>query len=120
VRRIQTLNRVLWGLNVLLAAVALILAGRPSQVDRPGDLDLPAAAPAPSLPHTLNGALPAEQHGGVAFIQADGRESIAVKGEEVHGWRLYDLWKDRATFVGPTGQRTEVVIEPFGPSATHR
>jgi len=148
--RLKTLNRLLWGLNVLLASAALIVATRPTGIDRRSDLDLSAAAPSPrtpptppprdaamaelpnpigpraatpsaTLPLTLQGALPAEHGGGgIAFIKVGGCETIAARGEEVHGWRLCDLWKDRATFLSPAGRRTEVVIEPFAPPSTHR
>jgi hypothetical protein len=85
----------------------------------PNPLGPRAATPLASSTLALKGALPAE-HGGIAFIRVDGTETIAGKGDEVHGWRLTDLWKDRATFTSPSGRRTEVVIEPFSPPVTHR
>jgi hypothetical protein len=52
--RIKTVNRALWGLNVLLAAALVAFCGRylvaPAKIDRLSDLDLSAAAPSPPRP----------------------------------------------------------------------
>jgi len=90
-----------------------------SMAELPNPLGPRVATPASPPPLTLKGALPAEQ-GGFAFINVGGREMIASKGETVHGWRLDDLWKDRATFVGPGGQRTEFVIPSVAAPPSHR
>jgi hypothetical protein len=67
---------------------------------------------------SLDGALPTvngEQ--GVAFIRTAGNVSLVVPiGEEVRGWRLTELWKDRAALTNVRGERTEVEIRRSGQS----
>ena len=77
----------LWALNGLLAAG-----------------EGPLRRPDPTL--ALHGALPTRNgFQGVAFIRTDQNVSLVVPiGEEVQGWRLAELWKDRALFTDAEGR----------------
>jgi hypothetical protein len=68
---------------------------------------------APTLPSlVLHGALPTlTGQQGVAFVRTAENVSLVVPlGEEIQGWRLAELWKDRAAFTNARGERTELEI----------
>lgn len=70
---------------------------------RPGR-DEATRLPDPTL--SLHGALPTRDGVvGVAFIRTAANVSMVVPiGEEIHGWRLAELWKDRAVFTDAEGR----------------
>jgi hypothetical protein len=79
-----------------------------------------AGPPAPPpFPGSLKGALPSRDlHQGVAFLKCGDAELIVGMGEELprnSGWRLAELWKDRAWFTNPRGERCELELEPLRP-----
>jgi hypothetical protein len=97
------------------------LPGEEAMAAFPNPLGPRTATPEAAPPLRLSGTLPARRgEGGFAFVRVGGRETLAARGDEIHGWRLIDLWKDRAAFISPDGQRSELVIEPWDPPATHR
>ena len=67
----------------------------------------------PAAMITLHGAFPTlKGDQGVAFVRTTGNVSLVVPiGEEVQGWRLLELWKDRATFTNREGKRTELILD---------
>ena len=60
----------------------------------------------------LLGALPTLGGvGGIAFIRTPENVSLVVPiGEEVQGWRLVELWKDRALFANGEGRTVGIEI----------
>jgi hypothetical protein len=55
----------------------------------------------------------------VAFLKCGDAELIVGMGEEVlrnGGWRLAEIWKDRAAFTNQSGERCELQVEPLRPS----
>jgi hypothetical protein len=79
-------------------------------------------------PIALKGALPAEgSNRGAVFIKVGSTETIALPGErilkdgrpfpEFAGWRLAEVWKDRAVFTNPSGERIEVAMDSAHESA---
>jgi hypothetical protein len=71
--------------------------------------------PPPPFQAILKGALPALAAAqGVAFIKVGATERIVGMGEEIlqnAGWRLSELWKDRAAFTNQRGETRELEIE---------
>lgn len=87
----------------------------------------PTPASRPSM--TLKGALPTGESGRAAvFIKVGAMETLARLGEgilkdgrpvqEFAGWRLTDVWKDRAVFTNLLGERFEIAIDSTDESAT--
>jgi hypothetical protein len=66
--------------------------------------ETPKAPPLPSM--VLHGALPTMSgQQGVAFVRTAENVSLVVPiGEEIQGWRLAELWKDRALFTDAEGR----------------
>jgi hypothetical protein len=81
----------------------------------------PAEAPtaSPSFLATLKGVLPArDSNQGVAFIKVGDNELLVGMGEELlkdAGWRLSELWKDRAAFTNRQGERCELKVDAADP-----